>query len=377
VAAVPRGYKVRTVTHPSGHRVRVAFPPGRRSTGSGKLVSILHPKGENPDKCEARQNVPLELWLGPTNKANPKKTKTREQVEAMQTKAVNFLRDVVGDSDKADEIEGLSVAEYAERKKITLANAGTRGRGLGAGKKETKPRRGESWPDYHKRKVEETLAAMPKAIRDVFNRNPLGAKDRDLIRKAAKVLKEQGYDAFLDVIRRSKAAHEEKLKTQKGSNPTQAEDLFKTFHGKTPKETLELHESAAMRGEYTSLGELIELVVESPGGEDLRLGFAGEKVKLASSPAGSQLYLIGGNQTLDGSLKRFGADTSKDFVELGLAQNVLYRASKDFTDFKTTDFEHEFGEDSGDRPHVFYDKFKQRIFLMGGRYRIERPGIID
>ena len=334
VAAVPRGFKVRTVTHPSGHRIRVAFPPGRRSTGSGTLVSILHPKGENPTRCPGRQRFSNPAWyrvnlasghtfltqasslkdawsqakeeakLDSTSVkkielTNPVKTKTREQVERMQEKAVAFRRDVVKDNEKADEIEGLSLAEYAERKKITLAN--------------------------------------PKSA---------GRKQR----------------------KKSKARRR---------NADDAATLFKTFHGKTPKETLELHESAAMRGEFTSLGELIELVVKSVGKEDLRLGFDGEKVKLACAPTGQQLYLIGGNQTLNGSLKRFGADTTKDFVELGIAESIVYRASKDFTDFKSTDYEHEFGEESGDKPHVFYDKFKQRIFLMGGRYRVERPGIID
>jgi predicted RNase H-like nuclease (RuvC/YqgF family) len=50
------------------------------------------------------------------------KTLTRDRVEKMRTKAINFVRDVVGDSDKADEIAGLSVDEYAQRKKITIVN---------------------------------------------------------------------------------------------------------------------------------------------------------------------------------------------------------------------------------------------------------------
>jgi hypothetical protein len=45
-----------------------------------------------------------------------RKTKTLDQVERMQAKAIRFLRDVVGDPDKADEIEDLSPEEYAERK---------------------------------------------------------------------------------------------------------------------------------------------------------------------------------------------------------------------------------------------------------------------
>jgi hypothetical protein len=51
-----------------------------------------------------------------------KKDKTYEQAEAMQAKAARFLRDVVGDEDKANEIEGLSVEEYADRKGLRLMN---------------------------------------------------------------------------------------------------------------------------------------------------------------------------------------------------------------------------------------------------------------
>src|SRR5947209_3184981 len=51
-----------------------------------------------------------------------KKEKTIDQAAAMQEKAIRFLRDVVGDDDKADEIEGLTVSEYADRKGLTLIN---------------------------------------------------------------------------------------------------------------------------------------------------------------------------------------------------------------------------------------------------------------
>lgn len=54
--------------------------------------------------------------------AKRKKEKTWAQVEAAQAKAVRFLRDVVGDDEKADEIESLSPGEYAERKKFIITN---------------------------------------------------------------------------------------------------------------------------------------------------------------------------------------------------------------------------------------------------------------
>ena len=48
------------------------------------------------------------------------KRKTFDQIQAMQAKAVRFLRDVVGDPDKADEFEALSPEEYAEHKGVEI-----------------------------------------------------------------------------------------------------------------------------------------------------------------------------------------------------------------------------------------------------------------
>jgi hypothetical protein len=70
---------VRTVKH-SDHRVRVAFPPGRKQTGSGRLVSILHPIGENPS-CALRSSNPAELMVmgaNPPRRRNAEAKKMRE-----------------------------------------------------------------------------------------------------------------------------------------------------------------------------------------------------------------------------------------------------------------------------------------------------------
>ncbi len=50
------------------------------------------------------------------------KAKTYEQVEAMQRKAVRFVADVLLDEDKADEIDSLTVEEYADRKNLRVSN---------------------------------------------------------------------------------------------------------------------------------------------------------------------------------------------------------------------------------------------------------------
>ena len=48
------------------------------------------------------------------------KERTYEQAEAAKVKAVNFLRNVVGDKEKASEIEALTVEEYSDRKGFIL-----------------------------------------------------------------------------------------------------------------------------------------------------------------------------------------------------------------------------------------------------------------
>lgn len=47
-------------------------------------------------------------------------TKTLDQVERMKDKAVRFVRDVIGDHERADEIEVESPEDYAERKGLRI-----------------------------------------------------------------------------------------------------------------------------------------------------------------------------------------------------------------------------------------------------------------
>jgi hypothetical protein len=50
------------------------------------------------------------------------KQATYEQVERKKDKAVQFPRDVVGDDDKADDFDDMSVGGYAEHKHIQITN---------------------------------------------------------------------------------------------------------------------------------------------------------------------------------------------------------------------------------------------------------------
>jgi hypothetical protein len=50
------------------------------------------------------------------------KTMTREQLESRKDKAVRFVRDVLDDPDRAEELEDESVDDYADRRHIQLTN---------------------------------------------------------------------------------------------------------------------------------------------------------------------------------------------------------------------------------------------------------------
>ena len=50
------------------------------------------------------------------------KSKTFDQMERMKDKAAQFVRDVLGDDDRAQEIEDESVESYSDRKRIEIVD---------------------------------------------------------------------------------------------------------------------------------------------------------------------------------------------------------------------------------------------------------------
>jgi hypothetical protein len=57
---------------------------------------------------------------------NPSKFRTLEQAAAAQKKAVRFAADVLEDDDKANELESLTVEEYADRKRLHIVTSNPR-----------------------------------------------------------------------------------------------------------------------------------------------------------------------------------------------------------------------------------------------------------
>ncbi len=162
------------------------------------------------------------------------------------------------------------------------------------------------------------------------------------------------------------------------SEEQKAVQLYQSFHGRDPKEIVDKHVSAAVRLEYTSLGDLEYVRVITPIGQKAKFGFEGDAVKLASSPDGKQLYAIGGNQNLAACLDKDSLE--KDFIDVGEAQEVQYLARKVHGGFRPVSYYHKFGEKNGAKPGLMFDKLKKQIFFVGGEYWIDTskgvsPGI--
>jgi len=292
VAPVPRGWRVRTRLE-GRHELRIAFPPGPRRTGAGKVVEVLHPKGEqNP--CPLANPAELVIF------GNPKRSDA--WYDGYRAGAAQARRGSIGEPpDMRGQLGEKAAKEYAA--------------GYKAGQQQ------------------KTTRSMP---------NPDDTTGTD-----------------------------------------QAVRLFEIFHGRPAEEILEEQRSAAMRRDYTVLGDLDYILVAKTNGGHARLDFEGDGVKLACSPNGRQLYLIGGAQALDREqLADFTEDPSKDLIDLGEALEVEYVARKVHGNFEPIAWYHQFGEekDGSELPRLLYDRLKKEIFFAGGEYYVDdtrdiSPGI--
>mgnify|MGYP001145670713 CR=1 FL=1 len=165
--------------------------------------------------------------------------------------------------------------------------------------------------------------------------------------------------------------HSRKRKT----NPDelkQAAQLSEAFHGRPARIVRELEDTLNVRDVYTDLGALIELDVELPDGERATISATG--ARLLASPDGTQLYIEGGDQSLDARALHL---PEKDLAVVGTLHSVTYRTRKGFDGFELVDYQHEFGEDGGERPLLLYDALNQRLLIAGGSYQIKPEGIVD
>lgn len=341
VAKTPAGYRVRSVKRGS-HVVRVAFPPGRRRKGTGKVVEILHPRGESNPSCIVSNQVrtnPGELLIFGNPSTQAAKRSTRERAARIRGARLNPKKKGMASLRKNPKANPKAKRIYS----VIKIRAGQQIKLYGALTKEEA-----------RLQLRKLRTHSPGGGRYVMRvERPNGRRQRKL----------------------------PMLPRRKRRNPDEtraAVRLFEKFHGRDPKEITEKHVSAAMRKDYTALGDLEHLKVITPLGQTVQFDFEGDGVKLASSPDGKQLYCIGGNQNLSSCLD--AASLEKDFIDLGECVQVQYLARKVHAGFEPVSYYHKFGEKTGERPQLAYNKLQRQIFFVGGNYFIDTkqgvsPGI--
>jgi len=161
---------------------------------------------------------------------------------------------------------------------------------------------------------------------------------------------------------------------KKKNSAEDASAMFEKFHGRKPTSVQEVKTRQKDRRNLTGLGRLMYLQTA----EGVPMKWAeNDKVMVACDPAGNQIYFVGGNQDLTDILDQAGIDHSKDLIDVGECQFIIYTADKDFDNFEEKDYQHEFGEESGERPRLMFDRLNQQMYLVGGAYEVKREGIVN
>jgi len=73
-------------------------------------------------------------------------------------------------------------------------------------------------------------------------------------------------------------------------------------------------------------------------------------------------------------------DPTKDFIDLGEIEAIVYEARKVHDNFEPIEYVHKFGGHGFTCPAWMYDRLKKQIFFLGGEYHIDTtqkisPGI--
>jgi hypothetical protein len=124
---------------------------------------------------------------------------------------------------------------------------------------------------------------------------------------------------------------------------------------------------------------LVELQVKRPVGWKWGvLDFTGKGVQGGGDPYSHQIYFVGGDQKISrGQLTHLGVDNEKQIIDLGECMSIAYRQKKMQVNGIASDYEHPFGDRTGIRPRLIYDRRgpQPRLLLAGGDYTIMPEGI--
>jgi hypothetical protein len=292
----------------------------------------------------------------------------------------------MGENDRAATLDDESVEDFAERKGITIVNPrGKRQRaknlfGFGEGRKVVSK--------------EEAQDLQKDAARSHCNKGEYKMAQKVARQSPGRFARQRGMK-LEGVIGRTKRRIKRKVaekaagwlqqnprgRRSRNGEVEDAQRMFKKFHGRKSTTIEEVQVRQNDRRTMSGLGVLMFLrtdLTQEWNGKGVGIQFSeDDKVIVASDPHGNQLYFLGGNQDVTGILPKKHVDGYKDFIYLGECDCIIYTADKDFDNFEEKDYQHEFGEETGERPQLMFDRLNKQIYLVGGAYEVKREGIVN
>lgn len=277
---------------------------------------------------------------------NPQaKELTYEQVETRKDRGVEGLQRM-GEASRAETLDDESVEDFAERKGITIVNP--RGKNAGGKKREYVVVMGQ--------RVLKGSKKHEQLLQDKRRYDDLASSEQGRGRNNPRPRKRNG-------------------------EIEDAQAMFQKFHGRKSTTIEEVRARQHYRKIMSGLGVLMFLrtdLTQEWNGKGVGLTFSeDDKVVVASDPAGNQIYFLGGNQDVTGIMPKAQLAANKDFIDMGECDVIIYTADKDFDNFEEKDYQHEFGEETGERPRLMFDRLNQQLYLIGGAYEVKREGIVN
>jgi hypothetical protein len=173
-----------------------------------------------------------------------------------------------------------------------------------------------------------------------------------------------------------------------GAEPGElAQDIYEGFHSTGAEKSFVCTEPHMPSGDYPQLGTLFKLMIKPmPAARNQIvqsfMPSGGKPIRVLSSLDRRKIYFAQGNQALSASdLEKFGADES-NICELGELRAIVYLARKYHSQVDSeargeiVQWKHDFGEDGGRRPRLFYIRDLRRLAVQGGDFVVKDEGIV-
>jgi len=166
-----------------------------------------------------------------------------------------------------------------------------------------------------------------------------------------------------------------------------AERLAEDFHGRPPQDFIDVVEAESYDEHGAVLGYLVELCLLTEDGEaEIPISFPydpkepDQNVLVVSNPGGTNIEFVGGDQDIDWRAVDGASLQDKYLVAVGPVLTISYWADKHHlsgpkSQAQGIEYEHEFGEHSGELPFLVFDRKNTKLLLVGGAYTIEPEGI--